>query len=140
MIPLAGNAVTAAKFANKADLAITALKASDEVAAGAKGVKGKGGVYEFKYKDKDGNVLDYTGQSKDMDKRVKQHSKNKEIVPGTEKKTSVDGDKTDREIVETKTLDAKGGTNKTNPNSGNQRRPVSEEREKKLRQSGKWQD
>ena len=36
MIPGAGNAVTVAKFAKKADLAVTALKASDEVAAGAK--------------------------------------------------------------------------------------------------------
>ena len=41
MIPLAGNAVTAAKFAKKADAAITALKASDEVVAG---VKAKGTV------------------------------------------------------------------------------------------------
>jgi len=42
MIPGAGNAVTVAKFAKKADLAITALKASDEVVAGTKAAAKEG--------------------------------------------------------------------------------------------------
>ena len=98
------------------------------------------GVYEFKYLDKEENVIkDYTGQSKDMEKRLHQHASGGEKVPieGTVKKTTVTGGKTAREIHETKVLKTKGGPGGTN---GNQRWPVSAAREKLLKAKGVWKN
>jgi RHS repeat-associated protein len=100
----------------------------------------KAGVYEFT----DTKGKSYTGQSVDIDSRLDQHIKNGKLDPKNKKKvkiTEVAGDKTDREIVETKILDSKGGANtKSKPNSkvSNKVRPISAAREKKLRASGKW--
>lgn len=96
------------------------------------------GVYEFKYLDKEeGVVKDYTGQSKNIEKRLEQHTAKGEKVPieGSVKKTSVKGGKTAREAKETKVLRSKGGPGGSN---GNKRWPVSEAREKALKSKGFW--
>lgn len=120
-------------------LAEDALKigAEDEVKEIAE-KEAEEGVYEFKYQDKDeGDIKDYTGQSKDMDKRLHQHALGgeKEPIEGTIKKTKVEGGKTQREIHETKILRDKGGPGGSN---GNERWPVSEAREAKLKATGVW--
>ncbi len=102
----------------------------------------KSGVYEFEGIDK----KDYTGQSKDIDKRLKKHLKNGKVDQKNidkSKITLVDGDKVDREIVETKILKSKGGADtdlKPNDKVSNKVTPVSAKREKELRASGKWKD
>jgi RHS repeat-associated protein len=99
----------------------------------------KEGVYEFKYQDeKTGEVKDYTGQSKDIDRRLDEHAANgKKPIEGTVKRTEVAGGKTAREIKETQILRGKGGPGGMN---GNQRWPVSAAREAKLRKAGIWKD
>lgn len=100
----------------------------------------KEGVYEFE----DTEGTDYTGQAEDMDERIKQHEKTGKKDPNTkERRKEVPGGKTQREIEETKRLDSKGGANtknNPNPNVSNKRRPVSNKRERKLRENGEWKD
>ncbi|MEO8515929.1 MAG: RHS repeat-associated core domain-containing protein, partial [Flavobacterium sp.] len=95
------------------------------------------GIYEFKYIDEAGDVKDYTGQSKNVEKRLTQHTNAGEKVPieGTVKKTSVKGGKTAREVAETKKLRLKGGPGGTN---GNKVWPVSAKREIALKAKGLW--
>ncbi|MDI1305401.1 MAG: hypothetical protein PSX42_11240, partial [bacterium] len=98
------------------------------------------GIYEFQYLDEAGEAAEYTGQSKNVEKRLTQHTNGGKKVPieGTVKKTSVEGGKTAREIHETKVYEYKKA-NSSIP-QGNVRRPVSAAREVKLRQAGTWKD
>jgi hypothetical protein len=114
MIPGAGNAVTAAKFLKKADLAVTALKASDEVMTGAKTAlkeseqivakEGEGVIYKVSG-DATPSGKPYVGSSDDLAKRNKtatdgRDRSNAEVI-GTYPK----GDTKARRIAEQKGMD-----------------------------------
>ncbi len=96
------------------------------------------GVYEFE--DTEGK--DYTGQSKDIDRRMKEHEYSGKKDPNTkEKRTGVTGGKTKREKKETEILDSKGGPDtksNPNPNVSNKKRPISRKREEDMKKNGTW--
>ena len=135
MIPLAGYAASAAKFARKAEKAVDAIKAADKSMDAIKtidkavdvkkAVKKAEDISEgviYKRVDKTGKQKDYIGQAKNSDRykaRQKEHQRaNKdadyEFIQIDKGRAGKDLD-----IKEQKHLDKLGGpTNKSNPNDG----------------------
>lgn len=137
-----GEGGEALRLGEKAAEEVTEIALKDAVKVGAED-EVREGVYEFEYLNKETNEVEhYTGQSKDIDKRITQHTKKGKEPIGPVRRTEVKGGKTAREIKETKILDSKGGAKNINPASGlkngNKVRPVSKLREAILKSQGKW--
>lgn len=140
-----GSALRLAKIAGEDGLKVLAKDEAKELVEHNLDEIGEG-VYEFKYIE-DGIEKEYTGQSKNITKRLEQHAagskkvKPKIPIKGTVKRTAVQGGKTQaekktyREILETKILRDKKGPGGAN---GNKVWPVSAKREAVLKAAGIW--
>ena len=104
--------------------------------AQAPDAKVKEGTYEFDELGRDGKVRRYVGQSNDVERRLKEHKKTKNIVDGSvEKKSMPNSSKLEREVAEHKQIQKHtGGVRaKDSDKVSNKVDPIGKARRKKLK-------